>query len=118
DARLIEKAEAPCALVEVPTTVAPAPARAIAMALPIPREAPVTSAVCFSSMRYSFSAGLGGRQCSLDGSGIFQRHELESGSLLDSAIQCRQHFPGPALDHLTDVRLGNCPDGCPPLHRA
>src|SRR5689334_22289110 len=40
---------APSAVVAVPTTVAPSCASAIAMALPIPRVAPVTSAICVES---------------------------------------------------------------------
>src|SRR6185503_3999940 len=38
-------ATAPCSLVAVPTTIAPWPANASAIARPMPRDAPVTSAV-------------------------------------------------------------------------
>ena len=41
---------APASVVAVPTTFAPAFARAIAIASPMPREAPVTSATCPCSM--------------------------------------------------------------------
>src|SRR3981081_1446986 len=117
DARLIEKAEAPAALVDVPTTVAPAPPNAIAIALPMPREAPVTRATCFSSMRNSpAGGGLRSGERSIHGRGIFQRHEFEAGPLLDAAIECREHLAGPTLDHLSDTRFRDCAYGGPPLH--
>ena len=48
--RVAVSSAAPASLVAVPTTRAPAAARARAMAWPMPREAPVTSATSFSSM--------------------------------------------------------------------
>ena len=48
--RYAEIAAAPASVVEVPTTLAPARASSSAIAFPMPRVAPVTRAVCPSSM--------------------------------------------------------------------
>ena len=58
-ARYSEIAAAPFSLVAVPTTVAPCAARFSAIALPMPRVAPVTSAILFSrliAIPYAFSS--------------------------------------------------------------
>src|SRR6185312_6926886 len=81
DANVAVSAAAPSALVEVPTTLAPAPASARAIALPIPREAPVTSATSFLSIR---SSSYGCERCGERGR-VLHRQVFQPRPLLDAA---------------------------------
>src|SRR5205085_24 len=73
-ARRLEMPSAPLSEVDVPTTTAPAFARASAIASPMPREAPVTIATCpfsiASTLRGRFERG-----AILEGHALHARHD-------------------------------------------
>src|ERR1700730_4497865 len=100
DASAALKRAAPSALVDVPITRAPAPPRVSAMAWPMPREAPVTSATSFSSM----GTPSGRRECRFKGRRVLQRQKIQVRTPLDPAVQAREHLARPAFDHLRDSR--------------
>ncbi len=82
---------APSAVVAVPTTVAPAPPSASAIARPMPREAPVTSARSDSSTPGSSGGGRGGgRHGGRERVGILERIAVRAA--LDAPVQAGQHL--------------------------
>src|SRR5215471_16811196 len=90
---------APSGLVAVPMTRACAAAKASAMALPMPREAPVMRATWFSSM----GRGSRGAQRRFDGRWILDREETHIGPSLDAPIQRGQHLARTTLDYLCNT---------------
>jgi hypothetical protein len=91
-ASAFEMPSAPFSEVEVPTTVARAPASARRMPSPMPREAPVTIATCPFSMVPHDCAGRRGRD------GILQRDVFLLGRF---ACPGREHLARPAFDSPT-----------------
>src|SRR6202142_4401389 len=83
---------APSSEVAVPTTKAPAPASRSAIARPIPREAPVTSARSFSSMH----GPRHGAEPGAKGFGVLGRVHLRATG--DAAVQARKHPARTAFD--------------------
>ena len=87
--------------------------------VPMPREAPVTSAVlsvrvaviddscCHVQLRLSFAACTEAGSCSA-------RH---SRSLVDASAQTRQHLARPALHEGRGAGASQCPDQVSPAHR-
>src|SRR5580698_4334220 len=109
---------APSGVVEVPMTRAPAPARASAMALPIPREAPVTSATSLlSAVSFGIGYPFNSRQRGFYRRQILERHEFQSGPLLDATVQPREYLARTALDELRDAGGRKRPYRVPPAHR-
>src|SRR6188768_3133859 len=92
---------APSSVDAVPITFAPAAARRNAMARPMPRDAPVTSAVC--PCRLDVIAWSSDNCCSKGGihrRRVLQCQALQFWTLVDAAIQAGQHLAGTALDEL------------------
>jgi len=119
DAKLMDNAEAPPALVDVPTTVAPAPRPGPSqIALPMPREAPVTRATCFSSMCKSLAGGPAWRrvrrQLKLD---LPAPRIRAPGAFSMRRLRAVRTFPGPHSTICPTPPLCNCTYGGPPLHR-
>src|SRR6185312_2023072 len=114
DANEAVSASAPSAVVAVPITFAPAPARARAIALPIFREAPVTSATSFLSI----GSSLHRRERGGERGGVLERQEIQARPLLDAAVQAGQHLAGTTLDDLGGPRSGQRAHGVRPAHRA
>src|SRR5690606_6015110 len=106
---------APDSEVAVPTTTAPRAASSWAMALPMPRAAPVTSATfpcnSFSCMR----SPLKKVKCRLHGSrvGDGQADEI----LVDALGQAVQHLARTAFDDVGHTLRLHCLDGFHPTHR-
>src|SRR5690606_32695337 len=105
---------APVSLVAVPITVAPWAANAWAMACPIPRLAPVTSAT-FPSRLISSSFDKAG-----DGVGkAVNAVQIMVGHALGAAlVQTGQHLAWAALDQVGDALGSNVFDAFYPAHRA
>src|ERR1700751_1648057 len=104
----------PSSLVAVPMTRAPAAPSARAMALPIPREAPVTSAIWFSSIVSPRSDA----ERRVDGSRILQREEGQVRSPLDAAVEAREHLSGTVFDDLRNPSTRKRTQRLCPAHRA
>src|SRR5262252_3279322 len=95
-------------------TRARAAPRASAMALPMPREAPVMSATWFSSM----GRGSRGAQRRVDGRWILDREEIHIGPSLDAPIQRGQHLARTTLDYLCNALPDERTQRIRPAHRA
>src|SRR5439155_24031737 len=101
-------AAAPSSVVAVPATLAPERASASAIALPMPRVAPVTSAICPSSIfppvarACSAAVSRGGNRGS-DRLAVVQRQRGQIGH--NALAQAGQDLARPALD---DVRHALC----------
>src|SRR5574340_130098 len=106
-------ARAPVSLVAVLITVAPCLPSSSAMAWPMPRLAPVTSAICPSSvMPYSL------RECSqglLQCLTVIDRQGLLAG--VDAFVQPCQHLAGGAFDVVGDALFAEFQHGFHPAHR-
>src|SRR5256885_11167126 len=83
------------------------------MACPMPREAPVTSAISFSSM----GTPSGRRECGVDGGRVLQRQKIQVRAPLDTAVQAPPHPSPPPFDHLRDPAPAEGAPGGPPAHR-
>src|SRR5690606_7217109 len=105
---------APASLVAVPITVAPWAASAWAMACPIPRLAPVTSATFPSRLiSSSFDETGDGVGKAVDAVQIMGGHALGA-----ALVQTGQHLARAALDQVGDALGGNVFDTLYPAHRA
>src|SRR5688572_5297269 len=91
-------------------TLAPSAASFSAIARPMPREAPVTSAVApFNASlmepdSFTISADL--RQRGVDGCAILQGQALHFGPLVDAAIEAGEHLAGAALHQSGEACTG------------
>ena len=68
------------------------------MAWPIPREAPVTSAMSFSKHVHGFRSGCGRGNRGREGFGIFEREGLRLAALVDALDQASEHPARAAFD--------------------
>src|SRR5204863_122224 len=114
DARSLPSFAAPSAPVEVPITRAPAAPRASAIACPMPREAPVTSATSFSSM--GIPPGCAQRR--FDRGGIVERQKAQVRAPLDAAVEAGEHLSRAAFDDLREVSCRERAQRVRPAHRA
>src|SRR4051794_9934845 len=108
---------APSAVVPVPTTVAPSFASACAIALPIPRVAPVTSATCAESDPIalpSSSTGSNGGERLFETRAIVERKCRHA--LVDASRETGQDLAGPAFDDMCDAAPRKGFDGFAPAH--
>src|SRR5574340_500797 len=106
-------ARAPVSLVAVPITVAPCLPSSSAMAWPMPRLAPVTSAICPCSV---MSVSL--CECSQS---LFQRFAVVDGQGLlvgvDAFVEPRQHLARRAFGVVGDALFAELQHGLDPAHR-
>src|SRR5258706_10041883 len=109
-ASAFEMPSAPFSVVDVPTTVACAPASTRRMPSPMPREAPVTIATCPFSMGPSRLCA--GRR---ERGGILQRDVFDVGN--DALAQAREHLSRATLDDALDALAPEQLDGLGPAHR-
>ena len=113
---------APSSVVAVPITVAPSAASRSAIARPMPRVAPVTSAVLAG--KRSVAHGRKSPRASAtatrfpprrdDGVAVGQRVRVHS--VGDAPGQPGQHLAGPALDDVRDAAVGHRAHGRRPVH--
>src|SRR5690606_14623224 len=113
---------APSAEVAVPMTFAPSAASFSAMARPMPREAPVTSAEAPCSgllMGLDPCAEIlkGQGQRRVEGGAILQRHALQFGALVDASVQSGEHLARPALHQRRAAGGDQLADERRPAHR-
>src|SRR5574340_832583 len=105
---------APLSLVAVPITVAPCLPSSRAMAWPMPREAPVTNAICPCSVMSPLPL------CEYSQCG-FQRFAIVDGQGLlvgvDTLVQARQHLARRAFHVVGDALFAEGLNGLDPAHR-
>src|SRR5690606_37271588 len=104
---------APASLVAVPMTVAPWADRAWAMACPIPRLAPVTSAT-FPSRLISVSLGKLGKGC---GKAVHAVQVVSRNTFGAALVQARQHLAGTTFNQIGDTLGGHVFHTLDPAHR-
>src|SRR5512139_3663863 len=102
---------APASPVAVPTTLAPCFASSSAIARPIPREAPVTSATLPASISAPFHCG----ERLLERGAVGGREALQL--RLDALHQAREHLARAAFDDVRDALRGHAADDLDPAHR-
>src|SRR5512133_297684 len=105
---------APLSLVAVPITVAPCLPSSSAMAWPMPREAPVTSAICPCSVMSPLPLC----ECSQCG---FERFAIVNGQGLlvgvDALVESGQYLARRAFHVVGDTLFAECLHGLDPAHR-
>src|SRR5262245_55148649 len=107
-------AAAPSGVVAVPSTVAPCVPSASAIARPMPRDAPVTIAICPSSIRILPTAG----DRFINGCTLLERQHGDFLATLDSSVEPCQHLARAALDNMSHPAGNHCAYGIGPAHRA
>ena len=117
-ARASSMPRAPASLVAVPTTRAPRRPSSSAIARPMPREAPVTTAIHARSWVGSGMVFLpAGGQRRGQAVRILHRQHGEVGPSLDATVERREDLARPALDDRRDPARQHGPHGVGPAHR-